>query len=230
MSKLLRAPGAALAGVIAAVVMISPARAQVPADPYSPTLHSGPKPSGAIGTFAWYASGNYTAGDINLVGNAFLPGLALNVWFTPWLSLGAWGTSGAFGGTIGLVASPFTNAEVEIKTKLFQTGTGLFDAGLTADLGGVIRTVGVGSGASPKLGAIFDMNLPARFALQARLDWAPWLYVNGLQTNVFDYKLGVGHSLVGSFGMDIGVRGQAGIAPGNVLHLIGPYLGVGYVF
>lgn len=230
MSKRTRSLAAALAGMVAGALASSPAWAQVGSDAYSPTRFAGPKPSGAIGTFAWYANGNYTAGDVNLVGNAFLPGLALNVWFTPWLSVGAWATSGAFGGTLGPVATPFTNAEVEFKSKLFQTGGGLYGMGLTADLGGVIRTVGVGSGVSPKLGGIFDMNLPARFALQARLDWAPWLYVNGLQTNVFEYKLGLGRPLFPGFGIDVGMRGQTGVAPGSVLSLNGPYLGVGWIF
>ncbi|HEY9855651.1 MAG TPA: hypothetical protein V6D05_07930 [Stenomitos sp.] len=230
MDKLTRSLGAVLLGVVAGTLVSVPAWAQVPAEPYSPARFAGPKPSGAIGTFAWYATGTFSAADVNLVGNAFLPGLALNVWFTPWLSAGAWGTTGAFGGTIGPVASPFTNAELELKAKLFQTGAGLFGSGLTADFGGVFRTIGIGSGTSPKLGAIFDMNLPARFALQARLDWAPWLYVNGLQTNVFDYKLGVGHPLWPGFGLDVGLRGQAVFAPGNTMSLTGPYIGVGYVF
>lgn len=230
MSKRLWPLGAALTGMVAWGLASSPALAQIANETYSPTRYTSPKPSGAIGTFAWYANGNYTAGDINLVGNAFLPGLALNVWFTPWLSAGAWATSGAFGGTLGPVATPFTNAELEIKAKIFQTGGGVYATGLTADLGGVIRTVGVGSGTSPKLGAIFDMNLPARFALQARLDWAPWLYVNGLQTNVFDYKLGLGRQFLPGIGIDLGVRGQTAVAPGNLLNLIGPYMGVGWVF
>lgn len=230
MSKLKRPLGAALLGGILGMLASIPARAQVPVQPYAPARHTSPKPSGAIGTFAWYANGNYTAENVALMGNAFLPGLALNVWFTPWLSAGAWATTGAFGGTIGPLASPFTNAEAEIKAKLFQTGRGVFDAGLTADLGGVVRTVGVGSGSSPKLGGIFDMNLPGRFALQARLDWAPWLYVAGLQTNVFDYKLGLGHPLWPGIGIDFGLRGQTAVAPGSLLSLNGPYLGVGWVF
>lgn len=221
---------AALLGMVAGALVSGPAWAQVKVDPYSPGLYSGPKPSGAIGTFAWYANGNFSAADVNLVGNAFLPGLAMNMWFTPWLSAGAWATTGAFGGTLGPLATPFTNVEVEIKAKLLQTGGGLYAVGLTTDLGGVVRTVGLGSGASPKLGAIFDMNLPARFALQARMDWAPWLFVNGLQTNVFDYKLGLGRPLFPGLGFDFGVRGQTAVAPGSMLNLIGPYLGVGWVF
>lgn len=229
MIKLARPLGAALSGIVAGVLCAGPAWAQIANEAYSPTRYTSPKPSGAIGTFAWYANGNYAAAGTNLVGNAFLPGLALNVWFTPWLSAGAWATSGAFGGTLGPVATPFTNAEVEIKAKIFQTG-GSFATGLTADLGGVVRTVGVGTGTSPKLGAIFDMALPARFALQARLDWAPWLFVNGLQTNVFDYKLGVGRSIFPGIGIDMGLRGQTGVAPDSLLSLNGPYLGVGWVF
>lgn len=230
MRKLSWPLGAALAGMVSGALASSPAGAQLGSDTYSPSRFAGPKPSGAIGTFAWYANGNYTAGPTNLVGNAFLPGLALNVWFTPWLSVGLWATSGAFGGTLGPVATPFTNAEVEIKTKLLQTGGGLYAVGLTADLGGVVRSVGVGSGTSPKLGAILDMNLPSRFALQARLDWAPWLFVEGLQTNVFDYKLGLGRPLFPGVGFDFGLRGQTGVAPGSVLSLNGPYLGVGWIF
>ncbi len=230
MSKFARPLGAALTGIVAGALLGSPAWAQVPAEPYSPARYTSPKPSGAIGTFAWYANGNYTSGPTNLVGNAFLPGLAMNVWFTPWLSAGVWATTGVFGGTLGPVASPFTNAEAEIKAKIFQTGGGTFGSALTADLGGVVRTVGVGSGTSPKLGAIFDMNLPARFALQARLDWAPWLFVNGLQTNVFDYKLGLGRPLFPGIGLDFGVRGQTAVAPDSLLSLNGPYLGVGWVF
>lgn len=188
------------------------------------------KPSGAIGTFAWYANGQYAAGATSLSGNALLPGLGVNVWFNPYFSIGAWGMTGAFGGALGGVVGPFTNGDIEAKLKVAQTGTGAFAVALTGDLGGELRSLGVGTGVSPKVGGIVDFNLPSHFSLQARLDWAPWLFVNSVQTNVLDYKLGLGWQLFHGLGLDVGVRGQSAFAPGNFLTLNGPYLGFGYVF
>lgn len=236
MKKLARAPrrmtqtGVWLGcGLALAVSYAAPALAQVATDE-NMGAYSSPKPSGAIGTFAWYANGAYASGPTTLYGNAFLPGLAVNVWFNPWLSVGAWGMTGAFGGALGTVVGPFTNGDLEVKAKLAQTGTGVYAVALTGDIGGELRSLGVGTGTSPKLGGIFDMNLPSNFVLQARLDWAPWLYVNSAQTNVFDYKVGLGWQLFHGLGIDAGFRGQTAIATANALSLNGPYLGFGYLF
>lgn len=216
-------------GVALAVLVAAPAHAQGVTGE-NMAAYSTPKPSGAIGTFAWYANGAYAAGPTTLYGNAFLPGLAMDLWFNPWLSVGAWGMTGAFGGALGGVVGPFTNGDLELKAKLAQTGTGAYAVALTGDLGGELRSIGIGTGTSPKLGGILDMYLPSNFVLQARLDWAPWLYVNSAQTNVFDYKLGLGWQLFHGLGVDAGLRGQTAIATANALSLNGPYLGFGYVF
>jgi hypothetical protein len=216
-----------LVGLGALLLGAAPAMAQ--ATPGEVSAYASHKPSGSLGTFAWYANGQYTAGPAYLTGNAFLPGLAVNVWFNPFFSIGAWGMTGAFGGALGGVVGPFTNGDLEAKLKIAQT-SGAYGIGLTADLGGELRSIGVGTGTSPKLGGIVDFNLPSHMAMQARLDWAPWLYVNNVQSNVLDYKLGIGWQLFHGLGVDLGLRGQTAFAPGNLLSLNGPYMGFGYLF
>lgn len=222
---------ALLSGLAAGLVGLSaPALAQAPA---GEATVSGYQPSGAIGTFAWYANGNYASGATSLSSNAFMPGLAMSVGLTPTFSLGAWGMTGAFGGALGGVVGPFTNADLEGKLKLAQTPVG----GLTGDFGLAVRSIGVGDlssprlvGVSPKLGAIFDLSLPGRTFLQVRGDWAPFMYLDGARTDLFDYKLGVGWQLFRGLGVDIGLRGQTAIGPTNTISLNGPYVGFGYVF
>lgn len=222
---------ALLSGLLAGAMGLSaPAQAQAPTGETTP---SGYQPSGAIGTFAWYANGNYFAGPSALSANSFMPGLAMSLALSPIFSVGAWGMTGAFGGALGGVVGPFTNADLEGKLKLAQTPAGA----LTGDLGIAVRSIGVGDlssprlvGVSPKLGAIFDMSLPGRTFLQVRGDWAPLMYLDGARTDLFDYKVGFGWQLFRGLGVDLGLRGQTAIRPSNTLSLNGPYLGFGYVF
>lgn len=214
-------------GVILVALAPGVALAQIPG---ATAEYSTRKPSGALGTFAWYANGQYSVGNAVLSGNTLLPGIALNLWVNPWLSFGAWGMTGTFGGTLAGVVGPFTSADLEAKLKLAQSGTGAFDAALTGDVGMELRAAGIGVGTSPKVGGIFDLYLPSHFTLQARLDLAPWLVVLGAPTTVMDYKLGLGWQMFHGLGLDVGLRGQAAVAQGSALSLLGPYVGFGYVF
>ncbi|MNY04851.1 hypothetical protein D3C86_1375530 [compost metagenome] len=56
------------------------------------------------------------------------------------------------------------------------------------------------------------------------------MYLDGMRTDLFDYKVGFGWRLVQGLGVDLGLRGQTAVGPTNVISLNGPYLGFGYVF
>jgi hypothetical protein len=216
--------------VLAGLGLASPARAQAPT---GEAAVPGYQPAGAIGTFAWYANGNYFSGPTALSANAFMPGIAMSLGLTPTFSVGAWGMTGPFGGALGGVIGPFTNADLEGKLRLAQGAAGT----LTGDVGIAVRAIGVGDlssprlvGVSPKLGTIFDMRLPGNTFLQARGDWAPLMFLDGARTDLFDYKLGIGWRLFRGLGVDVGFRGQTAVSPSNIISLNGPYLGFGYVF
>ncbi|HEY9900037.1 MAG TPA: hypothetical protein V6D00_12725 [Pantanalinema sp.] len=216
--------------LLASPGLTSPAQAQAPT---GEAALSGYQPTGAIGTFAWYANGSYFAGPSTLSANAFMPGIAVSLALTPSFSVGAWGMTGPFGGALGGVVGPFTNADLEGKFRLAQGPAGA----LTGDAGIAVRSIGVGDlssprlvGVSPKLGAIFDMRLAGPVFMQVRGDWAPFMFLDGARTDLFDYKLGFGWRLFQGLGVDVGLRGQTAIAPTNTLSLNGPYLGFGYVF
>lgn len=216
--------------LLAGLGLAAPASAQ---PPVAATTAMGYQPSGAIGTFAWYANGNYFAGPTTLSANAFMPGIAMSMGVTPAFSLGAWGMTGPFGGALGGVVGPFTNADLEGKLRLAQGPAGA----LTADAGIAVRAIGVGDlssprlvGVSPKIGAIYDKRLAGTTFLQVRTDWAPLMFLDGARTDLFDYKVGFGWRLFQGLGVDMGLRGQTAVAPTNVISLNGPYLGFGWVF
>lgn len=184
------------------------------------TAYSTPKPSGAVGLFGWYPflSGPATAAT-------FAPGLAANLWFTPNLSFGIWGFTGAFPDYGNL-----TSADLEAKVKFFQSGTGAFAWALTGTGGLKYLAYAPGAGAGVTLGVIFDLNLPRRFILQGRLGYTPWLGIAGSNRQVLDGKLGIGYSFTPMFGLDAGVRTQTVLTGSDPYNLVGPYLGVGFVF
>lgn len=216
--------------MVLGVLPTAPAFAQQATTGSAIAQYSTYKPSGSIGTFGWYANGLYSSGAISQTSNAFLPGFAANLWLNPFFSVGVWGTTGYFGGNLAGISGPFTNADIEGKLKLAQTGIGAFDASLTGDLGLALRSVGAGTGVSPKVGALLDVYLPSSFSWQSRLDWAPWLNVNGVPSSVIDYKLGFGWRLMPGLGMDVGIRGQSAFTSTSLFTYNGPYLGFGYVF
>ena len=80
------------------------------------------------------------------------------------------------------------------------------------------------------LGVIFDLNLPQRFVFQGRLGYTPWLGIAGANRQVLDSKLGIGYSLTSMVGVDAGLRTQSELSGPDTYHLVGPYLGLGFVF
>ena len=74
------------------------------------------------------------------------------------------------------------------------------------------------------------MNLPQRFVLQGRLGYTPWLSIASANRQVLDGKLGLGYSLTNMVGLDAGLRTQTVLSGPDTYNLVGPYLGVGFVF
>lgn len=185
------------------------------------TAYSTPKPSGAVGIFGWYPF--MSAGATSA--STLAPGLAANLWFTPNLSFGIWGFTGAFPG-YGNV----TSADLEAKVKFFQSGTGVFGWALTGT--GAAKTLSYlpGTGVGVSLGLIFDWNLPQNLILQGRVGYTPWLGIAGVNRPVLDGKLGLGTSLTSMFGLDVGLRTQSILASSETYTMVGPYLGLGFVF
>ncbi len=185
------------------------------------TAYSTPKPSGSVGLFGWYPF--LSAGAVSA--STFAPGLAANLWFTPNLSFGIWGFTGGFPG-YGSV----TSADLEAKVKFFQSGTGIFGWALTGTGGAKYLSYAPGTGVGVALGLIFDMNLPQRFVLQGRLGYTPWMSIAGANRMMLDGKLGIGYALTDMVGLDLGLRSQSVLSGPDTYNLVGPYLGVGFVF
>lgn len=185
------------------------------------TAYSTPKPSGAVGLFGWYPF--LSAGGTSA--SAIAPGIAANLWFTPNLSFGVWGFTGGFPG-YGSV----TSADLEGKVKFLQTGTGVWGLGLTAAGGVKYLSYSPGTGVGVALGVIMDWNLPNRFVLQGRLGYTPWLNVTGVNSQVLDTKLGLGYGLTSMIGLDAGLRTQSVLTGPSTYQLVGPYVGMGFVF
>lgn len=211
-------------GVVLAIT--APAWAQMrTSQPQSPsgavTAYSTPKPSGSIGLFGWYPF--LSAGPVSA--STFAPGIAGNLWFTPNLSFGIWGFTGAFPDFGNL-----TSADLEAKVKFFQSGTGAFAWALTGTGGAKYLAYAPGTGVGVGVGLIFDMNLPQRFVLQGRLGYTPWLSIAAANRQVLDGKLGIGYSFTHPVGLDLGLRTQTVLTGPDPYNLVGPYLGVGFVF
>jgi hypothetical protein len=185
------------------------------------TAYSTPKPSGALGLFGWYPFLSSPATSAS----ALAPGLAANLWFTPNLSFGIWGFTAAFPG-YGNV----TSADLEGKVKFFQSGTGVFGWALTGTGGAKYLSYTPGTGVGVALGLILDVNLPQRFVLQGRVGYTPWLSIAGTNRMVLDGKLGIGYSLTNILGVDAGLRTQTLLSGPETYNLVGPYLGLGFVF
>lgn len=185
------------------------------------TAYATPKPSGAVGLFGWYpflSSGATSASTL-------APGIAANLWFTPNLSFGVWGFTGAFP-NYGHV----TSADLEGKVKFFQSGTGAFAYALTGTGGLKYLSYAPGTGVGIALGLILDWNLPQRFVLQGRIGYSPWLSIAGINRPVLDGKIGLGYSLSSMVGLDAGLRTQTLLSGPDTYNLVGPYLGLGFVF
>ena len=185
------------------------------------TAYSTPKPSGSIGLFGWYPFLSSAAVSTS----TFAPGIAGNLWFTPNLSFGIWGFTGGFP-TFGNL----TSADLEAKVKFFQSGTGVFGWALTGTGGAKYLSYTPGTGVGVALGLIFDMNLPQRLVLQGRLGYTPWLGIAGSNRQVLDSKLGIGYAFTPMIGLDGGLRTQSVLSGPDTYNLVGPYLGVGFVF
>lgn len=190
----------------------SPAMAQMGSGTFTTT-----KPSGALGAFGWVST-------LSTDGTAIGPGFAGNLWLTPVFSIGAWGSIIGYptGGT-------WTDANLELKVKFFQSGTGAYDFAL-AGTGGVksLSAGTLGTALGPKLGLILDWNLPANLVFQGRTSVSPFLALQPGTVMAVDYKAGLAWSPAENWGLDIGYRGQ-NLTLGQP-NRTGPYLGAGWVF
>lgn len=217
---------AALAAVGVLTVTTAPAFAQMRiSQPQrasgAVTAYSTTKPSGAIGVFGWYPF--LSAGAVSAA--APVPGLAANLWFTPNLSFGVWGVTGAFPGYGNI-----TSADLEGKVKFFQSGTDAFSWALTATGGAKFLSYSPGTGVGLSLGLIADWYLPQRFVAQGRLGYTPLMSLAGANRQVLDGKLGLGYAFTDMVGLDVGLRTQNILSGPDLYQLTGPYLGLGFVF